>query len=150
MATISDIEAQGWSLNPGRYVGVAERAPDDFDFKERLEELNEELEILNAEAHELEERIAENVVRLLEGVITGKNGLRRHDFQSTRRQTKCPGISSFFLYNPMIAPRKARCYGGAFLLWSKAPSQFNSSKSTVLFGKDFLNNHLGSTAFSKN
>jgi type I restriction enzyme M protein len=32
-----------------------------------LEELNEELEILNVEARELEERIAENVVMLLEG-----------------------------------------------------------------------------------
>jgi type I restriction enzyme M protein len=31
-----------------------------------LEELNEELEILNSEARELEERIAENVVKLLE------------------------------------------------------------------------------------
>src|SRR5205823_3631419 len=26
IATLADIEAQGWSLNPGRYVGVAERA----------------------------------------------------------------------------------------------------------------------------
>lgn len=66
VATISEIEAQGWSLNPGRYVGVADRAEDDFDFKERLEELNEELETLNAEARELEERIAENVGKLLE------------------------------------------------------------------------------------
>ena len=67
VATLAEIEAQGWSLNPGRYVGVAARAEDDFDFKERLEELNEELETLNAEARELEERIAENVVKLLEG-----------------------------------------------------------------------------------
>lgn len=66
VATIEEIEAQGWSLNPGRYVGVAERAADDFDFKERLEELNEELELLNVEARELEERIAENVAKLLE------------------------------------------------------------------------------------
>lgn len=66
VATIADIEAQGWSLNPGRYVGVAARAEDDFDFKERLEELNEELETLNGEARELEERIAENVALLLE------------------------------------------------------------------------------------
>ena len=34
-----EMGAQGWSLNPGRYVGVAERAIDDFDFKERLESL---------------------------------------------------------------------------------------------------------------
>ncbi|MFZ2518294.1 MAG: class I SAM-dependent DNA methyltransferase [Anaerolineae bacterium] len=66
VATLAEIEAQGWSLNPGRYVGVAARAEDDFDFKERLVEQNEELEVLNAEARELEERIAENVVKLLE------------------------------------------------------------------------------------
>ena len=66
VASIEEIKAQGWSLNPGRYVGVADREADDFDFAERLQELNEELEMLNSEARELEERIAENVVRLLE------------------------------------------------------------------------------------
>ncbi len=65
-ATLKEIEEQGYSLNPGRYVGVTAREEDDFDFKERLEELNEELELLNAEARELEERIADNVVKLLE------------------------------------------------------------------------------------
>jgi type I restriction enzyme M protein len=45
---------------------VTARIEDDFDFKVRLEEQNEELEILNAEARELEARIAENVVKLLE------------------------------------------------------------------------------------
>jgi type I restriction enzyme M protein len=67
VATIKEIEAQGWSLNPGRYVGVAARAEEDFDFKVRLEEQNEELETLNTEARVLEERIAENVAKLLEG-----------------------------------------------------------------------------------
>jgi len=66
VATIKEIEAQGWSLNPGRYVGVADGPKEDFDFKERLEEQNEELEKLNTEAHELEERIAENVAKLVE------------------------------------------------------------------------------------
>lgn len=66
VATLAEIEAQGWSLNPGRYVGVAARVVDDFDFKVRLEEQNEELESLNAEARDLEARIAENVVKLLE------------------------------------------------------------------------------------
>lgn len=65
VATIKEIEEQGWSLNPGRYVGVAEGQADDFDFKERLQELNEELETLNAEARELEERISENIGTLL-------------------------------------------------------------------------------------
>ncbi len=64
-ATIADIEAQGWSLNPGRYVGVAVQDEEEFDFRERLEELNEELERLNAEARILEERIGENVRVLL-------------------------------------------------------------------------------------
>ena len=67
VATLEEIEAQGWSLSPGRYVGMAEREEDDFDFKERLGEQNEELETLNAEARELEQRIAENVAMLLEG-----------------------------------------------------------------------------------
>lgn len=67
VATINEINAQGWSLNPVRYVGVAVGEPDDFDFKERLEELNEELEKLSTEAHDLEERIAENVSMLLQG-----------------------------------------------------------------------------------
>lgn len=63
---IQEIEAQGWSLNPGRYVGVAAREEDDGDFYERLEGWNEELEVLNAEARELEGRIAENVAVLME------------------------------------------------------------------------------------
>lgn len=70
VATLTEIEAQGWSLNPGRYIGVAERAADDFEFTVRLEELNEELETLNAEARELEERIAENVASLLNQEIS--------------------------------------------------------------------------------
>ena len=69
VATLKEIEAQGWSLNPGRYVGVAEREADDFVFAEKLEELNEELEVLNAEARELEDRIGENVVKLLEDTL---------------------------------------------------------------------------------
>ena len=68
VATIKEIESQGWSLNPGRYVGVAEGKPDEFDFKERLEELNEELEKLNVEAHELEKKIGEKFTRLIEVV----------------------------------------------------------------------------------
>ena len=41
---------------------------DDFDFAEKLEELNEELEVLNTEARELEDRIAANVAKLLEAL----------------------------------------------------------------------------------
>ena len=60
-----EVEAQGWSLNPGRYVGVAPGEPDETDFRERLEELQEELEKLNAEAAKLQSRISQNVAELL-------------------------------------------------------------------------------------
>jgi type I restriction enzyme M protein len=65
VATREEIEAQGWSLNPGRYVGAAARDAEDVDFTERLEELAEELEVLNAEALEIQEKISANVARLL-------------------------------------------------------------------------------------
>lgn len=65
-ATLDEIEAQGWSLNPGRYVGVGARAADNFDFADRLEELSEELELLNSEAGELQAAIASSVVSVLE------------------------------------------------------------------------------------
>ena len=65
-ATLAEIEAQGWSLNPGRYVGVAPGEDvSDEDFKAQLETLNEELEALNARALELQERIAQNAASLL-------------------------------------------------------------------------------------
>ena len=64
---LKQIQTQGWSLNPGRYVGVAPgEAVSDEDFKEQLEELNEELETFNAQAHELEQTIARNVAEILE------------------------------------------------------------------------------------
>jgi type I restriction enzyme M protein len=65
-ATLKEIEAQGWSLNPGRYVGVAPgEAVSDEDFKEQLETLNEELDTLNSQARDLEQTIAHNVAELL-------------------------------------------------------------------------------------
>jgi len=65
-AAIKEIEAQGWSLNPGRYVGVAPgEEVSDEDFKEQLETLNEELEALNAQARNLEQTIARNVAEIL-------------------------------------------------------------------------------------
>lgn len=66
-ATLKEIEAQGWSLNPGRYVGVAPgEEVSDEDFKAQLEALNEELETLNAQAQTLEATIANNVAEILE------------------------------------------------------------------------------------
>jgi type I restriction enzyme M protein len=66
-ASIKEIEAQGWSLNPGRYVGVAPgEEVSDEDFREQLETLNEELEALNAQADEFARIIAKNVAEILE------------------------------------------------------------------------------------
>ncbi|XZE46092.1 type I restriction-modification system subunit M [Pirellulaceae bacterium SH467] len=66
-ATLAEIEAQGWSLNPGRYVGVAPgEEVSDEDFKTQLAALNEELETLNAQARTLEQTIAANVAGILE------------------------------------------------------------------------------------
>ena len=66
-ATLAEIDAQGWSLNPGRYVGVAAgEEVSDEDFKEQLQALNEELETLNAQARELEQIISGNIAEMLE------------------------------------------------------------------------------------
>jgi len=66
-ATLKEIAGQGWSLNPGRYVGVAPGEEiSDEDFREKLEALSEELEGLNEQAHELEQTIAKNVTEIQE------------------------------------------------------------------------------------
>jgi type I restriction enzyme M protein len=66
VASLQEIEAQGWSLNPGRYVGVAAGEDvSDEDFNEQLVALNEELEVLNSQARELELTITTNVAELL-------------------------------------------------------------------------------------
>jgi type I restriction enzyme M protein len=66
-ASIGEIEQQDWSLNPGRYVGVAAgEGISDEDFKARLGTLNEELLALNEMARKLEGVIAENVADILE------------------------------------------------------------------------------------
>ena len=66
VAALQEIEVQSWSLNPGRYVGVApgEHVSDE-DFNEQLVALNEDLEVLNAQARELEQTIAANVAEIL-------------------------------------------------------------------------------------
>ena len=65
-ASRKEIEAQGFSLNPGRYVGATAREMEAEDFREKLEELQEEFERLTGEARELEEDIGANVAQVLE------------------------------------------------------------------------------------
>ena len=64
-ASRADIEAQGWSLNPGRYVGAAATEDDGVDFAARMAELMEEFETLTGEARALEAAIAENAADVL-------------------------------------------------------------------------------------
>ena len=61
----AELEANDWSLTPGRYVGVAPEVEDDgFDFEEALRDIHIELEGLNAEAAELATRISRNFKEL--------------------------------------------------------------------------------------
>lgn len=67
VATVDEVEAKNWSLNPGRYVGVAAGEEEDFEFAERVGELNEELVALNTEASDLQQRIDDAVASIIAG-----------------------------------------------------------------------------------
>ena len=57
----AEIEANDWSITPGRYVGVApEEEDEDFDFEETLREIHVELDDLNTEATTLAATIKKN------------------------------------------------------------------------------------------
>jgi type I restriction enzyme M protein len=66
VATVQEVSSRAWSLNPGQYVGVDQIVEEEFDFKERLETLNEQLQELNSKARDAEERLTENMEKLLE------------------------------------------------------------------------------------
>jgi type I restriction enzyme M protein len=66
VATIEEIEAQGWSLNPGRYVGVPAGADDDGDFRDRLEAQHAEFTELSDAAEVLRRRVDTAVQGILE------------------------------------------------------------------------------------
>jgi type I restriction enzyme M protein len=56
-----ELQANDWSLTPGRYVGVSpEEEDEDFDFEETLREIHLELNDLNSEAIRLADEIAKN------------------------------------------------------------------------------------------
>lgn len=62
----TEIEANEWSLTPGRYVGVAPKEEDeDFDFRAALQEIHHELSELQAESAALSNTIAENFAELV-------------------------------------------------------------------------------------
>ncbi len=61
----AEIEANDWSLTPGRYVGVVpEEEDEDFDFEETMRTIHAELEELNEEAVALAARIRRNFEEL--------------------------------------------------------------------------------------
>lgn len=65
LVDLKEIEANDWSLTPGRYVGVApEEVDEDFDFEETLREIHVELEDLNTEAVTLAATIKRNFEEL--------------------------------------------------------------------------------------
>jgi len=66
LVDLKALEANDWSLAPGRYVGVAAQEEDaDFDFEETMREIHSELGDLNAEAIELAAKIAKNFEALI-------------------------------------------------------------------------------------
>ena len=67
VASVQEIEAQGWSLNPGRYVGVAPgEEVSDEDFRVQFEALHGEFARLTVEARKLEKVIGKNAAEILE------------------------------------------------------------------------------------
>ena len=61
VADIGDIEAKGWSLTPGAYVGVAPVEDDGVDFAQRMTEIHRELLELQAESNDLMDTISRNL-----------------------------------------------------------------------------------------
>ena len=64
VAARDEIEAKGWSLTPGAYVGVAPVEDDGVDFNARMREIHEELLTLQARSNELMETISRNLGEL--------------------------------------------------------------------------------------
>jgi len=65
VATVKEIKEQGYSLNPGRYVGVTDEEKEDENFEEKIEELNDEFGKLTQEAYGLEKKIGENIKKII-------------------------------------------------------------------------------------
>ncbi|MDD6337948.1 MAG: class I SAM-dependent DNA methyltransferase [Lentisphaeria bacterium] len=61
VAGIEEIEAKGWSLTPGAYVGVAPVQDDGVDFAGRMAEIHRELLALQAESNALMDTISKNM-----------------------------------------------------------------------------------------
>ncbi len=67
VATLTEIEAQGWSLNPGRYTGTAAEDDDGADFTEKLAGLYDDFTRLSDEADVLRAKVDAAVQTILSG-----------------------------------------------------------------------------------
>ena len=65
VATLERIEQQGWSLNPGRYVGLAPHRVDGFKFAVTMELLEEQFAKLTEEAAKLSDLVQSSVHKIL-------------------------------------------------------------------------------------
>jgi type I restriction enzyme M protein len=70
VTTIEEIAAQGWSLNPGRYVGVGGGGDADLNFTERFGELTEEFQSLSIEAASLQDVVLTDAAQLLSHALS--------------------------------------------------------------------------------
>ena len=61
VASVSDVEKQGWSLNPGRYVGAEDQVMDEVEFTERMGVLKSEFMELSKSGEELTAQIVKNL-----------------------------------------------------------------------------------------
>ena len=65
VASLEQIHEQGWSLNPGRYVGMAHAGIEDIEFAARMELLEEQLATLTAEAAALSDIVQSSISQVL-------------------------------------------------------------------------------------
>ena len=66
VVTLTKIETQGWSLNPGRYTGTQSVEDEDEKFAEKLAELYDEFTRLSQEAGVLGTKVEAAVTKILE------------------------------------------------------------------------------------
>lgn len=66
VATLTEIKEQGWSLNPGRYVGISQSNEAEINYVNSLVKLKEEYECLTKESLSYEQTMISNIEKLIE------------------------------------------------------------------------------------
>lgn len=64
VASIKEIEKNGYVLTPGRYVGIQEEVDDGIPFKDKMQKLEKDLKQYFSESEKLEKEILENLERV--------------------------------------------------------------------------------------